>query len=519
MHIGYNGSMRIKSMLKMGLALLVACCVALPCVSFAGEAQGDGTQVCRALLVGCDQFLTESETTPIAHNNIQMMESMLKLDTRGFLIRRLDGVATGADSLKAAVDWAFAGADEDDISLVYISTHGSFDSGRTLPEGTLLFSDGTMEEEVGAQTLESLLAGIPGQKVLLVDACSSGALIGKGVSPSVGSARVRAAFRGDDFHVLVSAGANELSWYWQADTEEAPPGASYFTAALVAGAGLYGTYSADQNSDGTLTLREMYTYLRTGQPSSGAQAYPQEDDFPLICYDPGAAVDQTLGELTGIVFQRTALDPKKPSVTLYYTATVTTRVAYSVTPYKNGRWDWEHATLIPDTTEWDDAANPSGQVFPGRRLSEVDLTDVLPEGWQYAMIHVLTLSGVDDNSAPSAVYAGRVLRAEVDGDPELSIRATSSWRRAVRPELEIFIGHTLPLNLTVTIEDASGRTIKTLAAAASTRPESLTPEGSLFYWNGTLRSGEAAPAGEYSIHATAVVGGQPYSVTKTVAVE
>ena len=89
----------------------------------------------------------------------------------------------------------------------------------------------------------------------------------------------------------------------------------------------------------------------------------------------------------------------------------------------------------------------------------------------------------------------------------------------MRPELEIFIGHTLPLSLTVTIEDASGKTVKTLSAAASTRPESLTPEGSLFYWNGTLRSGAPAPAGEYSIHATAVVGGQPYSVSKTVTVE
>lgn len=510
--------MKMKRMLTGFLALLLAVC-RTPGLSARAEAAGDGTQTCRALLVGCDQFLSQDETTPIAHNNIQMMETVLSQDTRGFSVSRLDGLANGAASLKAAIEWAFSGADEDDISLLYISTHGLFESNRTLPEGALLFSDGSLEEEVGAQALEAMLDSIPGEKVILVDACASGALIGKGVSPSVGSARVRAAFRREDYHVLVSAGANELSWYWQADTQEAPPGASYFTAALVAGAGLYGTYGADANADGVITLREMYAYLRTGQPSSSAQAYPQEDDFPLICYDPDKATDSTLGELTGIVFQRTALNPEKPVVTLYYTATVQTRVAYSVTPYLNGQWSWENAVLIPDTTEWDDAANPSGEVFPGRRLAEVDLTDVLPEGWRYAMIHVLTLSGVEDNAAPSAVYAGRVLRAEVSGDPELSVRASSSWNREVKPELEIFVGHALPASLTVTIEDAAGKIIKTLAAATSTRPEGLTPEGSLFYWNGTTRTGEKTPAGEYTIHAIAILGGESYNVQKTVTVE
>ena len=299
--------MKMKRMLTGFLALLLAVCRA-PGLSARAEAAGDGTQTCRALLVGCDQFLSQDETTPIAHNNIQMMETVLSQDTRGFSVSRLDGLANGAASLKAAIEWAFSGADEDDISLLYISTHGLFESNRTLPEGALPFSDGSLEEEVGAQALEAMLDSIPGEKVILVDACASGALIGKGVSPSVGSARVRAAFRREDYHVLVSAGANELSWYWQADTQEAPPGASYFTAALVAGAGLYGTYGADANADGVITLREMYAYLRTGQPSSSAQAYPQEDDFPLICYDPDKATDSTLGELTGIVFQRTALN-------------------------------------------------------------------------------------------------------------------------------------------------------------------------------------------------------------------
>ena len=82
------------------------------------------------------------------------------------------------------------------------------------------------------------------------------------------------------------------------------------------------------------------------------------------------------------------------------------------------------------------------------------------------------------------------------------VRASSTWRRATRPELEIFVAHSLPCSLTVTIENSDGETVKTLAAAAGTRPESLVPEGSLFYWNGTLRDGSDAPAGNYSIRIT-----------------
>ena len=71
----------------------------------------------------------------------------------------------------------------------------------------------------------------------------------------------------------------------------------------------------------------------------------------------------------------------------------------------------------------------------------------------------------------------------------------------------------------ITIEDAAGKIIKTLAAATSTRPEGLTPEGSLFYWNGTTRTGEKTPAGEYTIHVIAILGGESYNVQKTVTVE
>src|SRR5699024_8658836 len=109
--------------------------------------------------------------------------------------------------------------------------------------------------------------------------------------------------------------------------------------------------------------------------------------------------------------------------------------------------------------------------------------------------------------------------ANVSGDPELSVRASSTWRRATRPELEIFVAHSLPCSLTVTIENSDGETVKTLAAAAGTRPESLVPEGSLFYWNGTLRDGSDAPAGNYSIRITALVGGETYEAERAITLE
>ena len=65
---------------------------------------------------------------------------------------------------------------------------------------TLLLSDGESEEGITAYELRRVFDTIPGKKVLLLDACHSGAMIGKGVEKSFEN-----LFAGDNYYVVCSA--------------------------------------------------------------------------------------------------------------------------------------------------------------------------------------------------------------------------------------------------------------------------------------------------------------------------
>ena len=465
----------------------------------------------RALLVVCDAFVSAQDMTPAGQSNISMMEMLLERDVRGFEISRNYNTITSRAALESAIQAAFLGAGPEDVSLLYFSTHGLFEHEFNNPEGQLLLSNGITEETVSAQQLNAMLDKVPGTKVLLVDACNSGALIGKGVSPSVGSARVNRAFQTDDYHVFTSSGASEPSWFWTSTTRTAPPGSSYFTTALAMGAGWLGIYPADANRDGVITLAEMYNYLWLNQASSVVQIMPQEDSFPLVIYNSPQNTNSEYGVLTGFVFQNTRLNTMHPVLTFTYTITRATRVVYRLTPWLDGEWAWDmgislaHEDLFPDETD------DQGTISPSRKRVELDLTDYLPEDWSYAMLHIMTATNDVSESLP-LIYASRVLSARPSGgDPSLSLRVSQNWTRSFRRELEVFVGHSLPCSLTISIENETGQMVKRLAASHKTRPQALTPNGSLFYWNGYDESGQPVPPGKYLIETTARVGEETYT--------
>ena len=67
------------------------------------------------------------------------------------------------------------------------------------------------------------------KKVLIIDACHAGAMIGKGVHPPFDN-----VFAGPDYVVLCSSGGAEESWFWSGDIDgERLAGAGYFSGALV----------------------------------------------------------------------------------------------------------------------------------------------------------------------------------------------------------------------------------------------------------------------------------------------
>ena len=77
--------------------------------------------------------------------------------------------------------------------------------------------------------------------------------------------------------------------------------------------------------------------------------------------------------------------------------------------------------------------------------------------------------------------------------------------------LPIFVRHACPCELSVTIENEAGQTVRKLCYRQSTRPLKIIPNGSTFYWNGRDRNGTAVPAGKYRIHVTCFLGKQTFT--------
>ena len=72
--------------------------------------------------------------------------------------------------------------------------------------------------------------------------------------------------------------------------------------------------------------------------------------------------------------------------------------------------------------------------------------------------------------------------------------------------------HLFPCELTVTIENMEGKTVRRLSSRQATRPEQLDPWGSSFTWDGLLNSGELAGEGLYRIRVKGYVNGEKYEL-------
>ena len=122
------------------------------------------------------------------------------------------------------------------------------------------------------------------------------------------------------------------------------------------------------------------------------------------------------------------------------------------------------------------------------------------------LLQLLTI----DHGMP-AVASSRVLCVPPDqGNPELAISTPAFFAPEDNEELTFNVLHTFPCELTVTIEDMQGKTIRRLSSRQATRPEQLDPWGSSFTWDGLLNSGELAGEGLYRIRVKGYVGSERY---------
>ena len=446
----------------------------------------------RALLIGCDHFISQQDTWPAAENNLRLLSDVFFSDARPYaLVRSLSGTIATVEAFEEAVMSAFQSSTDLDTSLLYISTHGVFKEGVSNSDAGLLLSDGHTESLLDGGELQRILDQVPGKKVVILDACNSGAIIGKGLSGGAD----RRYLTGPDYKMLCSAGGSEASWYYQS-SDAAAEGASYFAATLAFGFDADGGHAADQNDDGLITLAETYTYLMEQYAASTPQVYPELDgNEVLFAYDPDAPF-QIRKAITDITFDDALLTAGDSEVSFSFTVQRQTELYYQIVYHRDGAWQFSQAQLIPDN-EQDD-----GSILPGRKMRILSL-NTKDSDYGYAMIQLITLE------AGTPVYQGARLLCvrPAMGEVNLQVETGKAFVPELGEEMPILAQHDVPCGLTVNILNEENRLVRRLAYETPSRPQQLSPAASSFYWDGKTGSGEYAPTGRYTVQVKTTVNG------------
>lgn len=224
---------------------------------------------------------------------------------------------TSHDQLVRLITDTFAGADENDISLFFIATHGdSSDDASDEMAGALVMASAseTYPEDFPLSELRDLLLNVPGKVIVILQSCGSGAAIFSNERSSSRARRAAEAFDSNvirlfqeadpgihepvantgefrvanKFYVLCASAYREQSWGDEPDTDKGY-GFNLFTHFLIKGVGKSGNMPADRryagNKNGMVDLHELYRYIsgegdHTPVYSAGGMYYQHVQVYP-----------------------------------------------------------------------------------------------------------------------------------------------------------------------------------------------------------------------------------------------
>lgn len=183
--------------------------------------------------------------------------------------------------IASAIVTTFADAKEQDVSLLFYSGHGAA-GGRLV---------GVDRHPLSPASLRTVLDRIPGRKIVIVDACNSGAIIGKSMDAVQQSfteafimafSAVKRSLASDSYYVITAARGTQLSYEYEHSSGMA---FGLFTWAFCEGIGYdYFTQKemtpkADADKDGVITIEEAHQYAARRaieySPDQEAQVYPE----------------------------------------------------------------------------------------------------------------------------------------------------------------------------------------------------------------------------------------------------
>ena len=279
----------------------------------------------RALLIGEEKFDPKCTRN---RGDVTLMKKMLNSVTGpdGGAWMITEGYNKNKSGVLAAISDAFADADEDDVSLFFIATHGDVDTRGDTAGALAMIPSG----ELRMGELAKALKAVPGKVIVIIESCGSGAGVyvskaeqnaarndirnaakafDHAVIEAFSKADTGVAIPGDSheavkgavsantgelrvenkFYVLTASRYQEYSWGSEQDKY------NYFTKWLTDGIGTSGSMPADTNGDGngTTTLNELFNYISKvgdnyGFRSDGryyyqhVQVYPKDSGFGLF---------------------------------------------------------------------------------------------------------------------------------------------------------------------------------------------------------------------------------------------
>jgi len=477
----------VRVILKISFALLLVISALFSAYPAISGTPNTGPEL-RALLIACDDFVSQPDTTPSSFNNVIALRRALLRDKRGYQrIRVSVNQALDGEGFSALAAQAFDGASEGDVSLVYLSTHG-IKSGEDGEGFTALMSDGARETYLSSSDLHAGLDPIPGKKILILDACFSGAAINKGMDEP----RIFSLFTGPDFKVLTSAGGMEPSFLWT-DGLGTVRGGSYFAQALVDGLSASGRFAADENQDGRVTLRELHAHQLRAYGASTPYAYPEMDDFPVFEYDASTASGQ-IRPVGGLMLTSSVIQRDDEQISFEYTLYEPVRLAYQLIYEQGGIWRFQAPQSIME----------DGVLPPGRRHASLALQPGLDGLSGYLLLMVVTVN--EDRADPQALLLLSVRTGEAE--LKLDLQGASCFDPFLGEEAAFILRHNGAVVISARILDEEGQTVARLMQETGSRPLHLKEEGTAIYWNGKTDSGQSAPPGLYRLEAAVQAGSQ-----------
>lgn len=361
---------RIRLLSAATAALLLAVCP----LSRGGCPAGDAQSAGRCLVLGYDHFVSMPDTAPCSANNVEIMAALLAEYAPGAdrVIRRVDGPCT-AEELDTLVREVFREAGEQDTAWIYLSTHGVAWEEDGKNRAAFILSDGSTEEELAPERLREILDGIPGKKVLILDACHSGAAL--------------EAFDSPEYRAMASGRGDEDSYFWMIGPD-ADTGTGYFTSALDGALRASNAEQIDPDGDGLVTMAELRARTEEIYGASEAQWTDCGTDSSLFRLPEERRAEE---RIRGLAFDELGREGDTLVLSFRFSVDEPTRMEYRIIARKDGKWDFENASRLPDRER---TGTTRGLLSPGdkNRKIRIPVSGFGEEGT--VLLQIISLRGL-----------------------------------------------------------------------------------------------------------------------------